>query len=530
MTPILKNYLFKLVLPNKQKYLENFKELIDEATKQTLEKLWTEEWIEKLGRTTTKAHNIVTAGRVVSEQEGKKVYLPSRVRMCIAERVGRILRSQYRRMRCYYDCLSIMEIVGIEESETKLRRLIAQSIRDYNHNGYYKKVLLLHTIRMIKNWHQELKIDFQMVSYCDLVKPSIKNFTFPYGPDNYRELDYEVKNNQIWYKIRIPTIIESTNINDWTWVEGIIPIPEKIQQRISESINHHPKKPRMIIKTLKGGKEYFFLQFPWEFEEKKNEYRKPTRILAVDLGVKKIATAVVCEKGKQLSKPIYLKISPSQYEHIERLYKHRNGILKFLDVNPQENKRFEEKARINRKLLRIKLELVQTTTNILIELTKQWHCEKIALEDLRTIRPKKGTKKWSRQLNDWLHGQITKSLTYKCREERIELQKVIPWGTSTHCARCCNTTGQTIIGASNKKQRKGGRWFYCPKCGFNTDRDYNGALNIYRASFINNQEIKSLKDTSPITYMEVENPSPNCSWRRFRDEPTTTQIVLVTGG
>ena len=33
-------------------------------------------------------------------------------------------------------------------------------------------------------------------------------------------------------------------------------------------------------------------------------------------------------------------------------------------------------------------------------------------------------------------------------------------------------------------------------------RDYIAAVNIYRASFINYREIKSLKDSSPVPYMD----------------------------
>ncbi|MGC9780378.1 MAG: transposase [Candidatus Heimdallarchaeota archaeon] len=56
-----------------------------------------------------------------------------------------------------------------------------------------------------------------------------------------------------------------------------------------------------------------------------------------------------------------------------------------------------------------------------------------------------------------------------------------------------------------------GRWFYCQHCGFSADRDYNATINIYRASFIDYKQSKSLKDTNPIPYMEIGIPSLNCS-------------------
>ncbi len=532
MSSFLKKYYFKITLPeNKKKYLSNFKQLIEKATKQSLEKLWSEEWITQLGITTVKAHCIITAGRISIEEEGKKIYLPSRVRMGIAERIGRILRSQYKRMKCFNDCLKIMEIVGVNENESKLIKLLNLTFRSYKNKPYYKKVLLLQNIRLIKNWQQKISIDFHMLSYCNIVKPTIKNFVFPYGPDNYRELDYMVRNTSIWFKIRLPTTINSRSINDWEWIEGLIPIPEKLQKKINESTNQHPKKPRMITKTLKGGKEYFFFSFPWNFEKKKVVQKERTRALAVDLGLKKIATAVVCEKDKQLSKPIYLKITSKQYQHIERLFKHLQGIsIQIKRKTGNHRKQQEEQARIYRKLSRIKHQLVQTTTTILIDKAKQWNCSEIILEDLRMFRPKKGLRKWSRRLNEWLHGQIAQILEYKTNEEGIKLLKVTPWGTSIHCPRCTNTRGLKVTSPTILTPKKSGRWFYCPNCGFNADRDYNAALNIFRARFINYRKIKSLKDTSPIPYMEIGIPSPDRSWRRSRNDLTTTQVVLVTGG
>ncbi len=424
--------------------------------------------------------------------------------MGIAERIGRILRSQYKRMRCFNDCLKIIEIVGVNESESKLIKLMNQTFKGSKNKPYYKKVLLLQNIRLIKNWQQKISVDFHMLSYCNLVKPIIKNFVFPYSPDNYRELDYVIKHTSIWFKIRLPITTNSRSINDWEWIEGQIPIPEKLQEKIDESTNQHPKKPRMIIKTLKGGKEYFFFSFPWDFKRKIMERKERARALAVDLGLKKIATAVVCEKDKQLSKPIFLKVTSKQYQHIERLYKRLQGISLQMKRKLGDHRRLqEEQARIYRKLSRIKHQIVQTTAVILIDKAKQWNCNEIILEDLRTFSPKKGLKKWSRRLNEWLYGQITQILEYKTKEEGIKLLKVAPWGTSNHCSRCTNTQGLKVINPTNLTPKKSGRWFYCPNCGFNVDRDYNAALNIFRAKFINYRKIKSLKDTSPIPYMDI---------------------------
>lgn len=109
------------------------------------------------------------------------------------------------------------------------------------------------------------------------------------------------------------------------------------------------------------------------------------------------------------------------------------------------------------------------------------------------------------------------------------MQKVNPWGTSTYCPRC-TARGNKVQGPNNLTPTKLGRWFICPECHFSAERDYIAAINIYRASFINYKEIRSLAQTNPVPYMDMGIPSPNCSWRRSRDEQTTTKVVLVTEG
>jgi len=213
------------------------------------------------------------------------------------------------------------------------------------------------------------------------------------------------------------------------------------------------------------------------------------------------------------------------------MYKHLKDISKQRSTKPQRFRTLkEEQARIYRKLERIKNEVAQTTTNILITKAKQWFCDSIAIEDLRSFIPKSGLNKWSRRLNEWLRGRFTQQLEYKSKEESIKLLKVPPWGTSNHCPRCANEKGEKILSPNKPTLNKRGRWFYCPKCGFNGDRDYIAALNIYRACSINYRKVKSLKDTNPIPYMEIGIPSPDCSWRGTRNDLTTTQVVLVTGG
>ena len=524
----MKSYSFKL--PQKQS-LQWFQALITEAAEKLLMKLWSEEWIKAIGEKNLKAYKVVNEAQV----KHPNGYLPSRVRRGIAERVGRIIRGQYKRMKCFYSCMMIVEWLGIETKIGKLISIAMQHCRSTTKNGQtyptYKKVMVQQTIAMIKNWHKKLAIDFTMFSYTNFVQPTIATFSFPYGPDDGNAIQYENTGQNIKLRIKLPKTPQPTTKRDWEWVEKIIPIPVKVQEKISRACSIQPAQPTLGTKILKGGLKYFFLKFPWEFPRASRKVRQE-RVLALDLGLKKLATAVICETGNQISPPITLKLVGGHYRHIERLYKNIAGIQQQLarlqkrsrptGVTPKE----EERRRLYEKRNRLGEELAHTTTNIVRKLAHDWRCTKIVIEDLRSYKPPKGRRSWSRRLSEWFRGRIAFLLEYKCQEYGLILQKVCPWNTSSHCPRC-SKNGVKVLGPNNMVEDKRGRWFHCPTCRFTADRDYIAAVNIYRASFIDYQTIKSLKDTSPIPYMDIG--TPHSTVLSGGSEMNPNDLIAVTG-
>ena len=523
---IIKNYQFKL---SQHTELNYFRYLIDNASRQLLDKLWSELWIRKLGtESKKKAWAVINEKQVELILNNTQIYLPSRIRRGIAERVGRILRSQYKRMNCYYDCLKILEVVDIKSPINKLIKMVTQTLRNKKGFPLYKKVMIEQTIRMIKSWHKKLAYDKQMLSYCQLVKPHLNKFMFPYSVTENHVLKYKIVGNKIHLKIRLPVNQQSVSISDWKWFSKEITIPKKLLIKISKSTQLQPKKPRVILRRLKGGLEYYFIQFPWEFNSK--NVSATERVLAVDLGLKKFATAVVCELTKQISKPYTICMKGSQYLHIERLYKNIANIQrKLARANNLSNKMKseEECQRLYAKRNRIGEELAHLGTNLLIKIALQWNCTKIVIEDLRNLTPPRGKNHWSRRLSYWLRGKVVSLLDYKCQEKGLILQKVCPWNTSSYCPRCTQK-GQKVVSSTNHSEKSDGRWFYCPHCGFSADRDYIASINIYRASFIDYKVIKSLKNISPISYTDIGNLYPSV----LGGVPDMNQngLIMVTGG
>ena len=535
----IKSFNFKIVNLNRQ-YLQNFKMLVMKYSQQLLKELWSEEWLDNFQRNKRKrAYEIIQVTNPQFILNGKQIYIPSRIRRGIFEYVGRIFRSFVKLRACFYDCLQVMEIVGYDYSICRLYPIIRDWYRNSDSVPKYKKVMVIKIIKLIRKWYYQLTLDFTMISFCQLITPQIRQFTFLYHCDDINAIRYVMNPEIINYKIKLPLNQAPESQQDWLWFEDELPISKKIQQRIEKLTKKESIKPLLITKNLKGGLEYFFLIFPFSYEKNKRANKiNNGRILAIDLGIKKLITGVVCENGNQMSRPLIIKQASVLTKEISRLYKHISNITSKMRILKNKDKMYSfeyhklkiEIKRLYSKRNRIQDHLVHIVTNKLVLIASKWQCATILLEDLRTYTPGRGMRKTSRKQNDWFRGKLLEILKYKSQEVGLHVQTVPPYGTSIHCSRCGNKNSLKVKGPNNLTQTKKGRWFYCSECGFSADRDYNAALNIYRAREINFKNIPSLVHTKniPSPYMELGTPLNRPSGGTVT--LSTNKIVEVVGG
>ncbi|MFX0172697.1 MAG: hypothetical protein ACFE9L_12340 [Candidatus Hodarchaeota archaeon] len=129
MTRLIQVYPLKI--PQKgliRQQIDILYELGKHSSQLLLERLWSEEWLDKLDTPELSFKNYKKkVYKVIGEEQvkiissnNKSIYPPSRIRRCIAEQVGRILRSQVTRRKCYYDVLRFAQQVDIEGNLDKL--------------------------------------------------------------------------------------------------------------------------------------------------------------------------------------------------------------------------------------------------------------------------------------------------------------------------------------------------------------------------------------------------------------------------
>lgn len=116
-------------------------------------------------------------------------------------------------------------------------------------------------------------------------------------------------------------------------------------------------------------------------------------------------------------------------------------------------------ARINQELKKIDFSYIKT----------------LVVEDLKNVKKGKGRKakrgkRFSRYANrllaHWAYHRALTKLEMLCEENRVQIARVNPRGTSKACNRC-----------GSKGIRRNER-FVCPACGNKDDADHNASCNI----------------------------------------------------
>ena len=122
---------------------------------------------------------------------------------------------------------------------------------------------------------------------------------------------------------------------------------------------------------------------------------------------------------------------------------------------------------------------------------------------MRAYAPLAGKHVLSRDLNNWAHGLLLKHLKRKAALLGIMVETVPPYGTSSYCPRC-GKKGRKVRSPLSYIENKKGRHFWCPYCQYCADRDYIGALNIYRVFRLPKKQRYFIKQAKPIVYKKME--------------------------
>ena len=138
--------------------------------------------------------------------------------------------------------------------------------------------------------------------------------------------------------------------------------------------------------------------------------------------------------------------------------------------NLQEKKHCKKLKKIKDRERRKTTDAIHKITTLIVKEAKK-NGVGIKLEDLSGIRrdcTKKHRKQGNHTLNSWPFYQVRMFLTYKAKEQGVELNVVDPAWTSSSCS-CCGVVD---------KESRNGKVFHCLHCEHVDHADVNAAFNI----------------------------------------------------
>lgn len=215
---------------------------------------------------------------------------------------------------------------------------------------------------------------------------------------------------------------------------------------------HEPMTEGMVCREAKiirrKGEWFVYITVEKEVEE-----RNPKSVLAVDLGIRWMATTVNSNNPKPKFYGKELRKIRGHYFHLRR-----SLALK---------KAYKTIKKIGHKERRVVNDLLHKTSRAIVNEALK-NDSMIVLGNLKGIRKNGKGRRFNRKLNGWPYHRLSRFIEYKARWLGIKVIKVSERNTSKTCHKC------------GHKGLRVGSLFKCPSCGYTCNADYNGAMNILK--------------------------------------------------
>jgi IS605 OrfB family transposase len=416
-----------------------------------------------------------------------ELYLPSRIRRCILQKVGETLRSHADRRAAFQSIQGVLP-------DHKIRRIHRRRIKeqlwdgsDYLSSGYVD--VLIDQLNGYYDRHGTYPDSYFDLQDCPEYSTGVLPYAADDGPTSGQAVKYHYDDSGkvLTVQIKTPDTLTPETRGDWSWheyeLEGYSAFHELVEHGDLSSPEFQPSH-------RKTGDTYYELSFPVEVDHAKTSDDVES-VLALDAGMRKDVTPVVVnEEGEQLSRPYFIQFT--QRDKMQRLHRERTRLNdRLADLRRDGRAHAEEFAhlqseyeRVNAKLRHKREQLTHDVANQVLALALLYDVDAIVHEDLRSLSPPAGEGRLSWELSSWARREVIANIEYRAACAGIDVERVFPQGTSRSCPRC-GSTGHTCKSPEHREEIWWGGHFRCDdaRCGFEGDRDYVGAVNVARVFF-----------------------------------------------
>ncbi|QSG08149.1 RNA-guided endonuclease InsQ/TnpB family protein [Halapricum desulfuricans] len=428
--------------------------------------------------------------------EDVEEYVYSRFKRCVYHRVTHVLDAHTDEFQAFQFVLDTVD-------ERKIKRIGWHRLRRrlFDEDSPYIAWRVLETVVEQLNRFYDRHGHFPE-TYTELIETPEPNGTLPYAPDvgDYHIHDLTIEDGDVVVVLNAPDSLSPDSYHDWTDHEIRFPTHARFSAMVETGCVKAP--------TLHASEHGYTLDVPVAVPDQDTE-TVSDRVLSVDLGVKKQATAVVLDNGDDRT---HEQISPPQFldhpakDKLFRLKADAEGINDRLAALRRQGtahtERFthllSEYRQTRRKERRLREQIQHDVANQLVWLAIEYGCETIVFESLGQIDAPEtsGSVAWS--ISSWARGELLDRVGYKAELVGIDFETVNPWGTSRHCPRC-GENGRTVKAPDDHTEQRHGGHFHCPECGYECDRDVVGAVNVGRKHL----DGSKMGEANPAAYMEV---------------------------
>ena len=495
--------------------------LVENHTRRLLaEKYWSDEHLDAISDHTGQSYTYI---RDNDRDDFADVteYVYDRFKRCVYHRVTHVLDA-------HSDEFQAFQFVTDTVAERKIRRIGWQRLRQrlFDADSPYIEWRVLESVVEQLNTYYDQHGQFPE-TYTELVETPEPNGTLPYAPDkgDYHIHELAVEDDELRLVLNAPDSLSPESYHDWTKHELRFPTHSRFQKMLDTGDLQAP--------TLHASEHGYTLDVPVAVPEQ-DIGAVDDRVLAVDLGVKKQATAVVLDGGdkthEQVTPPQFLD-HPNK-DKLFRVKADAEGINDRLAELRRQGKshteRFDhllcEYRKTRRKERRLREQIQHDIANQLVWLAAENGCETIVFESLGQIESPaaSGSVAWS--ISSWARGELLAYVGYKAGLLGIEFTTVNPWGTSRFCPRC-GERGETVNAPNDHTECRHGGHFHCPTCSYECDRDVVGAVNVGRKHLSDSK----IEEANSAAYMAAENhasfPSPSEGARSLSDSAESVSGV-----
>ncbi len=212
-------------------------------------------------------------------------------------------------------------------------------------------------------------------------------------------------------------------------------------------------------------KKCWMLNLSYSFSNDSETELDKDKILGVDLGIHYPICASINGERK------FFKIDGGEIEHTRRKIEARKKSLLKQGISCGEGRighgiktRNKPVYDIEDKISRFRDTANHKYSRALINYAVNNNCGIIQMEDLTGI-----TSDSNRFLKNWSYFDLQTKIEYKAQEVGIKVVYIDPHYTSQRCSKC---------GYISKDNRTEQALFWCQKCGYKTNADYNASQNI----------------------------------------------------